>query len=325
MTQILRSDARAHARAAVVFVLTACAFVMATASAAPAQTAHYVATFDATWTVATHPINYPPSPHFSGLVGGTHDATVAFWQEGTLASLGFQHMAEWGSQIDLLAEVQTAIDDNQAEFTISDAPLWTVPGATSVEFAANPEFSLVTLVAMIGPSPDWFVGVNGLELMPGGMWADEIVVDLYAYDSGTDSGVNYTSGDIATVPAVPISAITDGPLGDGVPLGTLTFTKLYVSDVPLASGFQASAFPNPFNPQTTIAWELPNGGPMALEIFDIKGRKIRTLRDGAAAAGSGQAVWDGRTDSGRRVTSGQYFYRIRAGGHQLNGRLTLIK
>ena len=53
-----------------------------TASPAIAQTAGYTVTFHTTWTAETHPTDYPPSPHFSGLVGGTHDNTVTFWEPG---------------------------------------------------------------------------------------------------------------------------------------------------------------------------------------------------------------------------------------------------
>jgi hypothetical protein len=174
------------------------------AQVAHAQTAHYTVTFDATWSAATHPTDFPPGPHFSGLVGGTHDATVSFWNTGELASLGIKRMAEWGSQVELLDEVQAAIDAGQAETTIVDDPLWTVPGSTGVDIELTSEYSLVTLVSMIAPSPDWFIGVRNLDLGPGGVWAEEIVVELFAFDAGTDSGPSYTSGDQPTVPPVPV-------------------------------------------------------------------------------------------------------------------------
>jgi Spondin_N/FlgD Ig-like domain len=305
---------------------TLIALAMSTnAPAAEAQTVTYEVTFEATWTSATHPVDFPPSPHFSGLVGGTHNNSVSFWQEGELASLGMKHMAEWGDPTDLLTEVQTAIGASQAESTISDTPLWTVPGSTSVSVDLTAEFPLVTLVAMIAPSPDWFVGVRNLDLMDGGQWADEIVVDLYPWDSGTDSGASYTSGDQVTSPPEPIFAITEGPFSPGVPLGTFTFTREIVSTVPQSPGVQATAYPNPFNPQTTISWELPGNGPMTLEIFDVRGRSVRVLHDQETAAGPGQMVWNGRDDSGRMVNSGQYFYAIRTGDYLLTRKLTLVK
>jgi spondin N/flagellar hook capping protein FlgD len=299
--------------------------VLFVACMASAQTARYQATFDATWTAETHPDNYPPNPHFSGLVGGTHNSGVSFWAPGALASLGMERMAEWGSQNDLLAEVQTAIDAGLAEFTIADAPLWTVPGSTSVEFDMSPAFPLVTLVAMLAPSPDWFIGVRDLDLRPGGQWAQEIVVDLYCWDSGTDSGPDYTSANQNTVPAEPIFAITGAPFSPGVPLGTLTFTRVLLSDVPRAGDFTATAYPNPFNPRTTIAWNLPQSSRMSLEILDIKGRRIKALWNDEMAAGPGQMEWDGRNEAGRPVTSGQYFYRLRAGNETHSGGLTLLK
>lgn len=292
---------------------------------AAAQTAYYTVTFETTWTAETHPLEYPDNAHFSGLVGGTHDASVQFWQEGEAASLGMKHMAEWGTQATLLDEVQVAIDAGQAQFPLSDAPLWTVPGSTAFGFEVTPEFPLVTLVAMIAPSPDWFVGVDGLDLRPGGQWAEQITVDLYAWDAGTDSGRRYTSGDNPTSPAVPIFAITGDPFTPGVPLGTLTFTLAGVAGVPEAHSLQARAYPNPFNPRTTIEWELPREGPLRIEIFDVRGRRVAKLWDRPTAAGPGRVQWNGQDDAGRAQPSGKYFYRIEGGSFARTGPLVMLQ
>ena len=273
-----------------------CLVFLALAQWAVAQTAHYTVTLDATWSDVSHPTDFPSGAHLSGLVGGTHDATVSFWNTGEPASLGIQRMAEWGSQTELLAEVQNAIDSDQAETAIADDPLWTVPGTTSVSIQLTTEFPLVTLVAMIAPSPDWFMGVRNLDLKPGGVWIEEIVIDLFAYDAGTDSGPTYTSPDQVTTPPDPIAPIEGYPFSPGVPLGTLTFTKQYVADVPVASGFRATAYPNPFNPQTTIAWELPAAGPLRVDIYDASGRLVRNLWNGETEAGPGSVTWNGRDD-----------------------------
>jgi hypothetical protein len=306
--------------------LTILAAALLTAVPAAGQTAGYTATFDATWTAETHPTGFPPDPHFSGLVGGTHDPTVEFWAPGRLASLGIKRMAEWGSQTDLLAEVQAAIDAGQAGETIADAPLWTVPGATSVDFTVHDDFPLVTLTAMIAPSPDWFVGVRGLDLRDGqGGWVEELVVDLYAYDAGTDSGPNYTSGDQATVPPEPIFEITGPPFSPGVPIGTLTFTRNSVADVPVAGVFAARSFPNPFNPVTTIAWEMPRAGDLAIDVYDVRGRLVAELRRGGAPEGPGSLEWEGRDRSGRRVRAGLYFARLSSDAGTEVVKMTLVK
>jgi hypothetical protein len=71
--------------------------------------------------------------------------------------------------------------------------------------------------------------------------------------------------------------------------------------------------PNPFNPATTIAFDMPHAGPARLVVFDVRGRAVRTLLDGHVEAGRQQAIWDGRDGAGRRVSSGVYFYRLDAG------------
>lgn len=306
-------------------IVTGCLVSVALATTAIAQTAYYSVTFETTWTEVTHPTDYPPSPHFSGLVGGTHDATVSFWDTGELASLGMKRMAEWGSQTELLAEVQAAIDAGQASSTIADDPLWTVPGATSIQVPVEPEFPLVTLVAMIAPSPDWFVGVRNLDLRDGGQWADEIVIELFAYDAGTDSGPSYTSPDQATVPPEPIALIEGYPFTPGEPIGTFTFALSYVADVPEAASLAATVFPNPFNPQTTIAWELPQAGPLKLEIHDTRGRLVRRLVNEHAAAGPGRTVWNGQDETGRRASSGMYFVRVITDRAALTRKITLVQ
>ena len=53
---------------------------------------------------------------------------------------------------------------------------------------------------MVAPSPDWFLGVNSLSLLEEGSWVDSVVIELFAYDAGTDSGAIYTSPDEATDP-----------------------------------------------------------------------------------------------------------------------------
>ncbi len=84
-------------------------------------------------------------------------------------------------------------------------------------------------------------------------------------------------------------------------------------------------FPNPFNPSTTIAFELPRAGNAKLEVFDVKGRRVRVLADGHHAAGAHSVVWDGRGANGAEAASGSYFYRLTTDGGSLNGKMLLLK
>lgn len=84
--------------------------------------------------------------------------------------------------------------------------------------------------------------------------------------------------------------------------------------------------PNPFNPQTTIAYDLPNQTAVSLRVFDVSGRLVRVLVDGEVIAeGRNEAIWNGRDDTGRRVASGTYFYRLEAGEYSETKGMALIK
>jgi hypothetical protein len=71
--------------------------------------------------------------------------------------------------------------------------------------------------------------------------------------------------------------------------------------------------PNPFNPTTTIAFTVAAAGPAQLEIFDLRGRRVRRLLDAVVPAGRRTVVWDGLDDGGKQVASGAYCYRLRTG------------
>jgi hypothetical protein len=84
--------------------------------------------------------------------------------------------------------------------------------------------------------------------------------------------------------------------------------------------------PNPFNPRTTIAYELPADGPVSLRIYDVAGRLVRVLRQAASeAAGRHEAVWDGQDAQGRGVASGTYLCRLESGRHRAVQRLVLVR
>lgn len=195
------------------------------ADAPPSATAQYRVDFDASWTAATHP-GSPSAPHFSPLVGCTHSAAVVFWAPGASASQGIENMAELGATSTLLAEFGLAQQAGLVGSTFTGSGLLFTPTSDSITFSATATHARVTLVTMVAPSPDWFVGVAGLDLLAGGQWADEVVVPLLAWDAGSDSGATFTAADIDTLPQVPIAAITSGPIGTGVPLGHFTFTRL---------------------------------------------------------------------------------------------------
>ena len=195
----------------------------------PDPVARYLVTFQSDWSRATHPTDWPDDAHYSGLIGGTHSSRVSFWQDGQLASAGIQLMAEKGRKSPLDQEVLAAIAAGNAQFLLSGDGLSGSPRSVSLEFDVSVTFPLVTLVTMVAPSPDWFVGVSGLSLLPNGQWANELTATLFPWDAGTDSGVTYAAENLATVPPGPIHRLVGFPVavnGAVAPFGTMTFKRL---------------------------------------------------------------------------------------------------
>lgn len=85
------------------------------------------------------------------------------------------------------------------------------------------------------------------------------------------------------------------------------------------------AVPNPFNPHTTLRFDLPVGGSVRLEVYDVRGRRVRSLVDAELAPGRHEAVWDGRDQAGRAMASGSYFARLSASGRVETVRMGLVR
>ena len=83
--------------------------------------------------------------------------------------------------------------------------------------------------------------------------------------------------------------------------------------------------PNPFNPVTTIRFELRAAGPVRLEVYDLAGRRVATLVREHLGAGAHEVQWRGTDDDGLRAASGVYICRLQAGGLTENRRLALVK
>ena len=192
--------------------------------------ATYTVTFESSWSAETHPTGFPANAHFSPLVGATHNNTVIIWDAGELASEGIEVMAETGGTTPLQAEVQDMIDSGRAGQILLGPEMEVSPGSVQMTFTITSDFPLVSLVSMLAPSPDWFLGVRSVNLLGGdGIFLDEAVVELQAYDSGTDSGTDYTSPNEDTNPAVPIFRILEAPFrfpnGTVPSIGVMRFEK----------------------------------------------------------------------------------------------------
>jgi hypothetical protein len=129
-----------------------------------------------------------------------------------VATPGIENMAETGGKSPLDAEIEAPIAEGGAFELVSGGGMPRSPGAVAVEFMVSRECPLVSVVSMIAPSPDWFVGVTGLGLYGLAGRIGERVVALYPYDAGTDRGESYTSPNEPTEEREVVYRIETGPL-----------------------------------------------------------------------------------------------------------------
>ena len=84
-------------------------------------------------------------------------------------------------------------------------------------------------------------------------------------------------------------------------------------------------FPNPFNPQTTIAFDLSHADHVSVDVYDLAGRLVRNLHSGVLAAGSHEVMWNGRGADGRMSAAGVYLFRLKTESVIDTRRMMLVK
>lgn len=112
-----------------------------------------------------------------------------------------------------------------------------------------------------------------------------------------------------------------------IPRDSILNEMTSISDVDLdvPKSFSLSNYPNPFNASTAISFSLPDRGNAKLAIYDIAGRRVRTLIDDIIDAGGHSVVWNGRNSAGQVVSSGVYFYKLNSEGYTDTKRMLLLK
>lgn len=101
-------------------------------------------------------------------------------------------------------------------------------------------------------------------------------------------------------------------------------TAVQGEQAPLAFALYPSS-PNPFGPEVALRFDVPRSSRVSLEIYDVNGRRLRTLLDGILSPGTKALAWDGTDADGRSVGSGVYFYRMRADGFLATRKMTLLR
>ena len=85
------------------------------------------------------------------------------------------------------------------------------------------------------------------------------------------------------------------------------------------------AYPNPFNPTTTLKYEMGSAGPVSINVFDVSGHKIRSLYNGIQIPGLHEVRWDAKNDNGRSMSSGVYLFKVNVNGKTHTAKTLLLK
>jgi hypothetical protein len=206
---------------------------------------------------------------------------------------------------------------------ISEFKNWTIFGDPSMQMrTATP----TELTAMYADHVDPAAGLFEVTVAPGSMAAlskdgvlfgsaiaDETGYAVIAFDPvalGALTEVTLTTTGFNRIPAVAVLPVFTTSTGVGEIAGGVRI---------------AQNTPNPFERSTEISLVLDRDGAVQLEVYDVAGRKVRTLQDGVLAAGSHSLVWDGAADDGSRATAGTYFYRLSTADGVETRRMVLLR
>lgn len=233
---------------------------------------------------------------------------------------GIAWVGTW-SQFTSTGSTLIRLDANTGAYQVFDHDLgWPFPGEHVRPLAITPDGRLWLLYDSEYPSNDsglcWYDGTNvgSFPAPPGGVpqWgglphAGITDLEVRTIPGGYELWMSCMSRGIAVLTVE--SSTTSAPAG-GAAAVQLSL---------------AQNEPNPFRFGTQIHFDLPRTESMRLDIFDVSGRRVRSLVDGVMSAGSHQVEWNGRGDRGQVLSSGVYHYRLSAGGEAVQRKLVLLQ
>ncbi|MBN1997133.1 T9SS type A sorting domain-containing protein [candidate division KSB1 bacterium] len=216
------------------------------------------------------------------------------------------------------------IDGDPVSGSFAEEPLRLVPSIADImyEYGNNPNW--IDYTQATGSGEDIFYSYNqgygsGIKLDAGNYktvylpWMVDMILDSVAVDTSWTGKVNED--------AVTLLQNVLTYFGTKVGEGNLVKSN---SVVPKQYEL-AQNYPNPFNPETSIRFALPVNGSVDIDIFNSVGQKIRTLVSDKMTAGSHEVVWDGRNESGQKVSSGIYFYRLKTAQFNKTKKMIMVK
>ncbi len=304
-------------RAKPVVVIAAAVFLLATAGWALAQ-------------------DCPTEPTVQNFTGAGTTACPCFNYEeeaGAVFPVPIEHFpieilrvgVGWGSVFGgNPAQVERALFIYNGQLPDPGEPVITLPGPQMIDGVIN-EFNFEVLGSFIIETAPVAATLQFQISNLNNIYAPTLVHD----GNGCQGGMNL----IKAIPGGWMDACSAGVSGDWVfhliyrqvnCMSGVDDREYTVSNVPLKPQLN-DCYPNPFNPQTLISFDMPASGSARLEIYSLAGKRIATLVDGEVGAGRHEEVWNGRDDAGRQVPSGVYFYRLQTREFSDSKRMVLLK
>ncbi|MCF7794654.1 MAG: T9SS type A sorting domain-containing protein [Candidatus Cloacimonetes bacterium] len=155
---------------------------------------------------------------------------------------------------------------------------------------------------------------EGLECFAGSIDWEEVTLDLSGYSGMAQ--IRFVLGSTGLV------------TGEGWYIDDVYYTNPTGSDdettIPLVTELKGN-YPNPFNPSTTISFSINKESDVQLEVFNVRGQKVKTLVSAQLDAGAHDIIWNGRDDQNKTVSSGVYFYKMKADKFVQTQKMILMK
>ncbi len=216
-----------------------------------------------------------------------------------------------------------------------------IPKAESFEYAVLPDYESVIIDTIEGGENVVEIGAFVDDVCVGAAVVEEYPVQLLAYTDGVNRSSGFTfqviSGDRGEIQNVGYR-ILNLETGDFENMSLfpglfehnivkLNIKTLQDPEVPIPNVFNLERnYPNPFNPTTTISFSVAQTtSDVSLEIFNIKGQKVKTLYSGIAEEGKHSILWYGKDTNDKSVSSGIYFYKLKTGKKELTRKMLMLK
>ncbi len=240
-------------------------------------------------------VTVSPKPNLP--IGSSFSLTYSINSESYSIARSIGMPAE-GYQFVIYPDGNSPISPKLGAYVTSPSPsfTWPEPGSVVFQLATDPTFGSIIDSAT----------VTGGQYTTSQLLSDDSTIYYWRVLAG--AGAEPTAGfNSFTVVPVPTDAGSEN--GTGLP----TTFALHPN------------YPNPFNPSTTIMYDLPRSTYVRLAVYNILGQEVATLVDGVESAGNKQVVWSGRDSQNNPVTSGVYLYRLTAGEFRGTGKMLLLK